>query len=84
MGGDKDEMEFYIDLKQVAVFLSHYSNTTIEASDFKMIEAQFGRIGNEYLSTAGTSSGPYMGVLLAMGVSLVVLLKKRRHNGVVQ
>lgn len=83
VSGDKDEMEFYIDLEQVAAFLSHYSNTVIEASDFKMIEAQFGRIGNEYLSTAGTSSGPYMGVILAIGVSLVVLLKKRRHNGVV-
>ena len=77
-------MEFYVDLEQVAVFLSHYSKAraTVEASDFKMIEAQFGRIGNEYLSTAGTSSGPYMGVLLAMGVSFVVLLKKRGRNGV--
>ncbi len=83
VGSTKDETEFYIDLEQVALFLSHYSNTTVEASDFKMIEAQFGRIGNEFLSTAGTSSGPYMGVIIAMGVSLVVLLKKRRHVEVV-
>lgn len=83
VGDNKDEMEFYIDLEQVAAFLSHYSNTTIEASDFKLIEVQFGRIGNEYLSAAGTSSGPYLGVVLAMGVSLIVLLKKRKCNGVV-
>lgn len=77
---NNDEMEFYVDLEQAAKFLSHYSDTTVESSDFKLIEAQFGQIGSDYLATAGTSSGPYVGVALCMAVAGVVLLKRRRNK----
>lgn len=80
VGDMNDEMEFYVDLEQVAEFLSYYSGTTIEASDFKLIEAQFGQIGSDYLSVAGTSSGPYMGVGLCMAFAGAVLLKRKRNK----
>lgn len=73
-----DEIEFYLDLEQVATFLSYYSGEDIEASDFKTIEAQFGRIGNELLVIAGTSSGPYMGIVICVAVVVMVLVKRRR------
>ena len=75
-----DEIEFFVDLEQVAKYLSYYSGTTIEASDFQLIEAQFGRIGQEILSTAGTSSGPWMGIVVCVAVVAVTYFKKRRSN----
>ncbi len=84
VGDENDEMEFYIDLEQAAKFLSHYSGKTIEANDFKLIEAQFGRIGQEYISTAGTSSGPYLGVATCMAFVGLVLLKRRRNHKAVE
>lgn len=75
-----DEMEFFIDLEQVAKYLSYYSGNNIEASDFKLIEAQFGKIGQEIISSAGTSSGPLMGVALCIAVVSGTLLVKRRRN----
>lgn len=77
-----DEMEFYIDLEQVAKYLSTYSGTTIEASDFKMIEAKFGKIGNEILVAAGASTGPYMGIGICTAAVAAVLLKRRHKKAV--
>ncbi len=84
VGEKVDECEFYIDLEQVAKFLSHYSGTTIDASDFKLIEAQFGLIGQNWLTIGGTSSGPVMGVAMCMAVSGLVLLKRRRKDEVIK
>lgn len=81
---DFNETEFYVDLEQVAKFLSNYSSTEIKAEDFKVIEAQFGRIGQEWLTTAGASSGPYAGVIICMGVCVAVLLKRRKGNKAVE
>ncbi len=77
-----DEIEFFVDLEQVAKFLSYYSGTTIEASDFKLIEAQFGRIGQEIISTAGTSSGPFVGIAVCVACVVATVLKKRRNKAV--
>ncbi len=76
-----DEVEFYLDLEQVALFLSHYSGRDIEASDFKTIEAQFGKIGHQLLVIAGTSSGPYMGIVVCIAVVAMVVVR-RRHKAV--
>ncbi len=78
IGETVDEMEFYVDLEKVANFLSHYKGSTIDASEFKLIEAQFGRIGQQWVTIGGTSSGPYMGVSLCVLVAGVVLLRRRR------
>ncbi len=81
VGEKTDEMEFYVDLEQVATFLSYYSGKDIQASDFKTIEAQFGRIGQDWLSIAGASSGPYLGILLALVVSFGgIAIVKKRHK----
>lgn len=75
-----DETEFYVNLEQVATFLSHYSSVPVQANDFKTIQAQFIRIGSEYITIAGTSSGPLMGVALcAMTAGIVVLKRKRKE-----
>ncbi len=76
----KDEMEYCIDLEQVAKFLSYYSKKNIDASDFKMVEAQYGMIGNEYVTIAGTSSGPYAGVALCVTCTALIFLKRRRNR----
>lgn len=83
VGESNDEIEFYMDLEQVAKYLSYYSTTTITADDFKLIEAQFGRIGQDYLSIGATSSGPYVGVALCAGVAAIILLRRKRKNKVV-
>lgn len=84
VGETVDEMEFYIDLEQVAVFLSYYSDKKIEASDLKTVEAQFGRIGQEFLSTAGASSGPIIGIIIAVAVSFGIVFVARKRYKVVK
>jgi len=84
VGETNDEVEFYMDLEQVAKYLSYYSSTKITADDFKLIEAQFGRIGQDYISIGATSSGPYVGVALCAGVAAIILLRRKRVNKVVK
>ncbi len=84
VGEMNDEMEFYIDLEQVAEFLSYHSGTTIEADDFQLIEAQFGRIGQQWLSIAGASSGALGAVATGIaGATVLAWLLKRRRCKVV-
>lgn len=59
--GTKDDMEFDLDLRKVADYIG------ADAGDFKTIEAQFGRIGPQWVTTAGTPTGPVLGVALAVG-----------------
>ncbi len=82
VGETIDETEFMVDLEQAAKFLSFYSDNEIFASDFKMIEAQFGEIGQDYLAIAGASSGPWMGIVIAMAVAGGAVCYKRRRNEV--
>lgn len=58
--GEKDDMEFDLDLKKVADYIG------ADAADFKTIEAQFGRIGQQWVTTAGTSTWPLLGAALAV------------------
>ena len=53
-----NECEFYLDLPALA------EKFGCDASDFKTIRAQFGRIGQQWITTAGASSGPWIGLLL--------------------
>lgn len=63
--GQVDEMESEIDLSKIA------QKFNCDASDFKTIKAQFGRLGQQWVETAGTSTAPFVGVGLAVG-SVVV------------
>lgn len=71
----KDEMEFYLDLPMVAQKLG------VDETDLKEISAQFGRIGQQWIFTAGTSTGPIAGVILCIStVGIVLWYKKRKKN----
>jgi hypothetical protein len=59
--GKVDEMESEMDLTQVA------KKFNCDAGDFKTIKAQFGRLGQEWLSCAGTSTNPLLGTGIAVG-----------------
>ena len=62
-----DECEFYLDLSKVADKLG------MDANDFKVISAQFINIGNEWISTAGTSTMPFVGIGLGLATVAGVL-----------
>lgn len=51
-----DQMEFQLDLAKIAAY------TGQDATDFKLVEAQFAKLGQEWLSAGGSSSGPWLGV----------------------
>ena len=71
----KDEMEFYLDLPMVAKKLG------VGETDLKQIAAQFGRIGQQWIYTAGTSTGPVVGVILCVAaVGVVFWYRKRRYG----
>jgi hypothetical protein len=77
IGETKDECEFYLDLQQVA------NKLDCDVSDLKRIDAQFGRLGQEWVTTAGASSGAAMGVLLCCTVTGGVWYR-RKQKGAVQ
>ncbi len=68
----KDECEFYLDLEKVADKLG------CDASDFKQIDAQFGRLGQQWITTAGASSGAWLGLVLCVGVTAGVLIHQKK------
>ena len=62
IGSTKDEMEYYIDLEKVA----HKFNCDIE--DFKFIGAQYGRLGQQWITTAGASTGAWVLLMLCLAI----------------
>lgn len=68
----KDECEFYLDLEKVADKLG------CDASDFEQIDAQFGRLGQQWITTAGASSGAWLGLVLCVGVTAGVLIHQKK------
>ena len=73
VNGYQDEMEFTLDLEKVAEY------TGMNVQDMKLIEAQFGRLGQEWVSTAGTSSGPWL-LVLAAAPAVALLCSRRRRE----
>ncbi len=69
----REECEYEIDLEKVAQYIG------CDAGDFKLIEAQFGRIGQQWTSCAGASSGAPLGIALCiLTVAMVHLIRRRR------
>ncbi len=74
----KDEMEFYMELDKVA----EYRN--MNAGDIKTFQNHYNGLGNNWVSAAGTSSGPVMGVVISMAVAgAVIIFKRKRMDGAV-
>ena len=74
IGDDKDECEFYLDYEMLAEKLH------CDPSDFKLVEAQFGRIGQQWITTAGSSSGALRGIGLSVAVVGGVLFWRRKRS----
>lgn len=78
IGASKDDMEFELDLELVA------QKFGMDADDIKTVEAQWGRIGPQLVSAAGTSTGTWLGLLIcfaAVGISAQVAKRKKRIAG---
>lgn len=58
------EMECNMDLEKLAKVYSAKKNVAFSADDIKKIEAQFGDIGPQWISYAGTSTGPIVGAVV--------------------
>ena len=71
----KDEMEFYLDLPMVAKKLG------VDETALREISAQFGRIGQQWIYTAGTSTGAVAGVAVCMVAVGVGLWSQRKKKG---
>lgn len=73
----KDEMEFEMDLEKVA------ERFDMDASDIKVVQAQYGRLGQQWITYAGASSGPWAGVALCCAVAgSPILYRKRKKSEV--
>lgn len=73
--GKADEAEYYLDLKMIA------EKFGVDADELKVIESQFGRIGREWASCAGTSTGPVLGIVLCLGaIGVPMLIKRKKEN----
>lgn len=77
IGSSSDEMEFEMDIATLAAKFG------MDASDVKTLAAQFGRIGQQWIQTAGTSTGAALGIVLCLAVAgggtwFGVKRKKRR------
>ena len=69
------ECEFYLELDQVAEKLG------CSPEEFKVIKAQFGRIGQQWLITAGASSGALLGVFICLASVAGVLGFRKIRKG---
>ncbi len=75
----RDETEFYLDNEKLA---QHFK---CDKTDLKKCDAQFGRIGPQWLSCAGTSTGPYLGIAICLlAVGGVYVYRRRKGLPVVE
>lgn len=72
------ESEFELDLERVAEYIG------CSPEDFQLIEAQFGRLGQQWISCAGTPTGAWLGIGLCLatvgGVYAVDARKKKKEQ----
>lgn len=89
VGASQDDMEFELDLSLVAERITENlrqqgKNGSISADDIKTVEAQWGRLGQQWVSTAGTSTGTWLGLIIcfaAVGISAGVSKRRKRIAG---
>lgn len=71
VGPSKNEMEYWMDVASLA------NKFNMEADNVKTLSAQYSRIGQQWVTTAGTSTGPVLGVMLCMAVVACSVIRKR-------
>lgn len=74
VGSNRDECEFYIDLDKAA------QKFGCDVSDFKQISAQFGRMGQQWINTAGASSGAWLGLFICIAATCGVVVYKKKKG----
>ncbi len=70
----EDNMEFEIDLDSVAKLLG------MSTDEIRTLEGQWGRIGQQWVTTAGTPTGAGMGLFLCLSTTGVVYLAQRKRK----
>ncbi len=85
VGDTMDSCEWEMDVEKLAAHLRHNAEgtviTEIDPSDIKTVSVQWGRLGQKWVTTAGTSTGTIGGILLCVGmcsVPVVLISKKRK------
>lgn len=76
VGPSADDMEFEMDLEMLA------KKFDMDATDIKTVEGQWGRIGQEWITTAGTSTGTWAGLLICfagVGAAAFIQRKRKKH-----
>lgn len=85
VSGDRDECEWKMDVPTLANYLRHNAEgtniLTIDPSDIKTISVHYGELGDKWITTAGTSTGPIVGIILCFGVVGGVLLYRKKRLG---
>ncbi len=78
------EMEVQMDMDELADRMSKKLGRTVNTTDLKYIQANFVNIGHEWISCAGTSSGPIPGILMGAGIAVFAAwgYKKKEKGGV--
>jgi len=82
-----DSCEWEMDVEKLAKHLrpnvSGTDITAIDPSDINTISVQWGKLGQEWVTTAGTSTGALLGIMLCLGVCAVptaLISRKRRRQ----
>ncbi len=74
IGPSSDEMEFKVYIDKLA------EKFGLNEDDIKMLSAQFGRIGQQWIHTAGTSSAPWTGLGVCFAAVGGTMFCRRRKN----
>ncbi len=77
IGASMDRMEYYLDTEKLA------AKYGLGADEVKMVSVYYDELGTTWLTTAGTSTAPFLGIALCMGITGTVLLRKKQ-KGVIQ
>lgn len=81
--GSDTEIEYAIDLKTLADYVSNNDGVysfDLDETDMKTIQAYYVNIGSQRITIAGTSSGAWLGILLAVAVVGVGLFSQKRKE----
>lgn len=78
-GSTYDEMEYEVDMKKLA------KKFELDVNEMKVVQANYVNIGNEWVTYAGTSTGPFLGVAVScLTVAGVFLYRKRKVKNVIK